>query len=214
MKNKNEAFLDDVGRFRDVMMTRYLFSEAIYNHMLDILSALARPVTFRKGELLQHQGVPAQSCYWIMSGVARTAFITEGGAEVTLRFAAEGEMAGAHEDVLAAKVGLPARSFVVAEQPVEAYEFHCPELGRLMAEGRLSFEVSARFLEYNLKKQARRTYVVGSVSARERLAAFREEYPGLENRVTQKCIASYLGVTPQYLSLLSRRREPANSLKC
>ena len=134
MKNKNEAFLDDVGRFRDAMMTRYLFSEAIYNHMLDILSALARPVTFRRGALLQHQGVPAQSCYWIMSGVARTAFITEGGAEVTLRFAAEGEMAGAHEDVLAAKVGLPARSFVVAEQPVEAYEFNCPELGRLMAE--------------------------------------------------------------------------------
>ncbi|MCY1223096.1 hypothetical protein D9M71_455610 [compost metagenome] len=92
MKNKNEAFLDDVGRFRDAMMTRYLFSEAIYNHMLDILSALARPVTFRRGALLQHQGVPAQSCYWIMSGVARTAFITEGGAEVTLRFAAEGEI--------------------------------------------------------------------------------------------------------------------------
>jgi serine/threonine-protein kinase len=78
----------------------------------------------------------------------------------------------------------------------------------------LSFEVSARFLEYNLKKQARRTYMVGFASARERLAAFREEYPGLEDRVTQKCIASYLGVTPQYLSQLSRYRERRNSLQC
>ncbi|MDH4557337.1 Crp/Fnr family transcriptional regulator [Pseudomonas sp. BN417] len=214
MKNKKEAFLDDVGRFRDVMMKRYLFSEGTYHHMLDNLSALAQPVTFRKGEFLQRQAVPAHSAYWIMSGVARTGFITESGADVTLRFAAEGEMAGAHEDVLAAKSGLPAKSFVVAEQPIDAYEFHCPALGRLLAEGRLSFEVSVRFLEYNLKKQARRTCMVGFASARERLAAFREEYPGLENRVTQKCIASYLGVTPQYLSQLSRRREPGNSLQC
>jgi CRP-like cAMP-binding protein len=213
MKNKKEVFLSDVERFRDVMMQRYLFSEASYRQMLDALSAVAQPVTFRKGELLQRQGVLAHSGYWIMSGVARTGFITEGGADVTLRFAAEGEMAGAHEDVLAARSGLPAKSFVVAEQPVEAYEFHCPTLGRLLAEGTLSFEVSARFLEYNLKKQARRTYMVGFASARERLAAFREEYPGLEDRVTQKCIASYLGVTPQYLSQLSRYRERRNSLQ-
>lgn len=214
MKNQKEAFMNDVRRFRDVMMQRYLFSEATYRQMLDVFSAVAQPAKFRKGEFLQRQGVPAHSGYWIMRGVARTGFITESGADVTLRFAAEGEMAGAHEDVLAAQVGLPAGSFVVAEQPVEAYELHCPALGRLLAEGVLPFEVSLRFLEYNLKKQARRTCMVGIASARERLAAFRKEYPGLEDRVTQKCIASYLGVTPQYLSQLSRHRERGNRLEC
>lgn len=198
-------FLDEVGRFSEVMMKRYRFSEAIYRHMLDVFSPLAQRVTFRKGELLQQQGVPAHACYWIMSGVARTGFITEGGTDVTLRFAAEGEMAGAHEDLLAASNGLPAKCFVVCEQPIEAYLLHGPTLERLLAEGRLSFEVSARILEYNLAKQARRTHAIGLASARERLVAFREEYPGLEGRLTQKCIASYLAVTPQYLSQISRK---------
>ncbi|QQX82771.1 Crp/Fnr family transcriptional regulator [Cupriavidus necator] len=204
MKKVERSFLEEVSRFRNVMMSRYRFNEATYLHMLDTFSQLAQPVAFRKGELLQHQGVLAHSGYWIMSGVARTGFITEDGADVTLRFAAEGEMAGAHEDVLAAAVGLQAKSFVVAEQPLKAYKLDCPTLRRLLAEGALSFEVSARFLEYNLRKQARRAYITGLASARDRLAAFREEYPGLEARVTQKCIASYLAITPQYLSQISK----------
>jgi len=204
MKKVERTFLDDVSRFRDAMMSRYRFSEATYLQMLDVFSRLAQPVAFGKGEFLQRQGVPAHAGYWIMSGVARTGFVTEDGADVTLRFAAEGEMAGAHEDVLAAAAGLQARSFVVAERPVEAYMLDCPSIGRLLAEGTLSFEVSTRFLEYNLRKQARRAYITGLASARERLAAFRDEYPGLESRVTQKCIASFLAITPQYLSQISR----------
>ena len=47
----------------------------------------------------------------------------------------------------------------------------------------------------------------GESSAHERLAAFREEYPGLEARISQRAIASYLGITPQYMSRLRREAE-------
>jgi predicted transcriptional regulator len=40
--------------------------------------------------------------------------------------------------------------------------------------------------------------------AQGRLTAFRREYPGLEQRISQKVVASFLGITPQYMSQLLR----------
>lgn len=42
-------------------------------------------------------------------------------------------------------------------------------------------------------------------NAEERLIDFREDYPGLELRIPQKYIASYLGVTPEFLSSLRNK---------
>ena len=44
-----------------------------------------------------------------------------------------------------------------------------------------------------------------SSKADERYQQFLEKYPGLQNRVAQKYIASYLGVTPEFLSVMRRR---------
>ncbi len=47
-----------------------------------------------------------------------------------------------------------------------------------------------------------------SLTAEERYARFSEKYPGLESRISQKHIASYLGITPVFLSML-RKQEMA-----
>lgn len=43
-----------------------------------------------------------------------------------------------------------------------------------------------------------------SLTAPERYARFQEKYPGLEARIAQKDIASYLGITPVFLSMLRK----------
>ncbi|WP_191967988.1 Crp/Fnr family transcriptional regulator [Rhizosphaericola mali] len=45
-----------------------------------------------------------------------------------------------------------------------------------------------------------------SLTALERYALFQERYPKLEQRITQKHIASYLGVTPIFLSRIRKRK--------
>ncbi len=44
-----------------------------------------------------------------------------------------------------------------------------------------------------------------SNTARERYALFQEQYPKLEQRISQKHIASYLGITPVFLSMLRKQ---------
>ncbi len=57
--------------------------------------------------------------------------------------------------------------------------------------------------ECSIMEQARRMCINAS-PAQGRLAAFRREYPGLEQRISQKVVASFLGITPQYMSQLLR----------
>lgn len=45
-----------------------------------------------------------------------------------------------------------------------------------------------------------------SLTAEERYARFRRQYPGLEQRITQKQIASYLGITPAFLSMIRGKK--------
>jgi hypothetical protein len=66
-----------------------------------------------------------------------------------------------------------------------------------------------RMLEFAVCSQARRFVTHTASSADERLASFREEYPNLERRISQKVLASYLQITPAYLSQLMRREQEA-----
>jgi len=43
-------------------------------------------------------------------------------------------------------------------------------------------------------------------SAEERYLEFRRRYPGLEQRIAQKHIATYLGITPAFLSMLRKTK--------
>jgi CRP-like cAMP-binding protein len=43
-------------------------------------------------------------------------------------------------------------------------------------------------------------------TAEEKYDAFAKKYPGLELRISQKEIASYLGVTPEFLSMIRNKR--------
>jgi CRP-like cAMP-binding protein len=51
-----------------------------------------------------------------------------------------------------------------------------------------------------------RVLMMMSTSALERYEYFLETYPELAERISQKLIASYLGITPQALSKLRRDR--------
>jgi len=191
-------------------MKRIDVSEESYINVSNLLASIARPFHARKGEFLQRAGVPATQVHWLASGVARSGFFNRDGVEVTLRFYREGESATTLTDLINGETGQPSVQFLVAETPIHGFTLDW----RLACELRAQHEVMRHYhlhiAMHGLQSLAQRAYTNGETSAHERLAAFREEYPGLEARISQRAIASYLGITPQYMSRLLREAEAAS----
>jgi CRP-like cAMP-binding protein len=201
----NSAFIEQRQKYRAVITERFGITPGMYDTVTQLVAPLMVPANLRKGDYLQRSGVPAQYLYWMYSGVVRNGFITENGTEVTLRFTTDGDSAGSHDDLLASRNGIPARHFIVAETAVGAFRIEWTDMMRLVEQNEVMRYYYLKASEYSILREGRRLCSHSSASARERLNAFRLEYPGLEARISQKVIASFLGITPQYMSQLLRQ---------
>ncbi len=205
----NQAFIEQRQKYRAAVTQRFGITAEMYDQVTQLVAPLMVSVTLRKGDYLQRSGVPAQWLYWMYSGVVRNGFITENGTEVTLRFTTDGDSAGSHDDLLAARDGVPARHFIVAETAVAGFRIDWSDMTRLVEQNEAMRYYYLKASEFSILRDGRRLCSHSSASARERLNAFRLEYPGLEARISQKVIASFLGITPQYMSQLLRQNNPA-----
>jgi len=65
-------------------------------------------------------------------------------------------------------------------------------------------EYYLKIIECSIRRYAANLQIRSHSSAEARLAAFRSQFPGLEQRITQRALASYLGITTQYMSRLRK----------
>ena len=203
----NQHFLKLRQHFKADLMARYCVDEALYDAASRSIAALAVPFAVRRGELLQRVGQTAREVFWLTGGVARVGYVSEGGNEVTMRFATEGHIANAYEDLLEYRGEQPSRSFIVAETSVQGFRFDWEQMSLLRGQDPQLMAYMMHLLEFAVGSQARRFITHTASSADERLFNFREEYPQLERRISQKVLASYLQITPAYLSQLMRREQ-------
>lgn len=202
------SFLKQREKFRTELTRCYGVSDEEYNEVNRYLAPYARHFRAAKGDYLQRQGELARAVHWLTEGVARNGFISEAGADVTIRFAMEGWNANAHEDLLAVTDGAVAVQFIVAETAVSGFYWTWDDLRLLRATHPLVGEYYLKVLEHMVRFSARRTYAFAAGSALDRLTAFRLDYPGLEQRISQRVLASYLGVTQPYLSRILSANPP------
>jgi CRP-like cAMP-binding protein len=201
----SDAFLIQREEFSAHTMARLGVSRELFDAFNRLLAPHVTQVHFRKGEYLQREGVPASVAYWLYRGVARRGMITGDGSDVTMAFSSEGDSCGSHHDLLAAQDGLPAQEFIVAETPVTAVRVEWAVLARLREEHGIMREYYLKVSEHSIRRYSQSCLIRSMTSANCRLAAFREQYPGLERRISQKALASFLGITPQYMSTLLRQ---------
>ena len=207
----NSDFIKQRTRFKSATMKRIDVTEEAYANVTTVLAQIAKPFHVRKGEYLQRAGVPATVVHWLSSGVARSGFFNRDGVEMTLRFYREGESATTLTDLINGEQGQPAVQFLIAETPIHGFTLDWKRCCELRAQHEVMQQYHLNFTMHGLQTLAQRAYTNGETSAHERLAAFREEYPGLEARISQRAVASYLGITPQYMSRLRREAEAAEA---
>ena len=100
----------------------------------------------------------------------------------------------------------PATMSIQALEDSELLQLSKPGFDTLNAETP-RFEHYFRILFQNaFVAQQRRVVQNLTLTAAERYEAFQTTWPLLDQRVPQKDIASYLGITPEFLSLVRRKR--------
>lgn len=158
-------------------------------------------IKFHKSTIVVHQGDPMTQLYYIEKGIVRGYYLDEDGREVTKCFSAEGDLFGVEgflyqreasysidclEDVVCEKISYEqVREWMVQDvsNPVT--------LNGMIIDALRIMEERARSLLLS--------------DARERYESFLTDYGRIAGRLTQKCIASYLGINEASLCRLKKK---------
>ena len=170
------------------------------------LQSVAKLASFEEGELIAKEGDRYPYFVLIRSGVIRTYLITPNGEERTTRLAKEGDISACAESAFRNK---PSKEYLHAVLPVKALLLNVEEFKRL-ANSDLGFQkvlnegITDAFMEV-----VERIQFFTLLNPEERYLYLLENAPDLFQRVPQKFLASYLGITTVSLSRIRSRLSKA-----
>ena len=165
------------------------------------LAALEVKQVPKKLQLLRAGDVCDIEAY-VNKGCMRSYFLDEQGHEVTLQFATEDWWVS---DIVSFSEGTPSRMFIEALEDSELLCIHRERKEQLYRDIPGLERVFRMMLQRNLGALQDRLFATMALPAEDRYTAFLKRFPGLPNRVPQHMIASYLGITPEFLSKLRGR---------
>jgi CRP-like cAMP-binding protein len=166
---------------------------------------LLRPQQVASGEHLLVAGGRATRLWFVVSGCVRTYTTDAQGREHNLAFATEGWWC---TDSTSFFEGSRARLALQALEPTTLLSLSLADLESLCTQVP-NFERFFRLLHqkgYQLLE--RRLVAMLRLTAEARFMRFHRQYPRLLHRVAQKHLAAYLGITPEFLSMLRRKHTP------
>lgn len=168
----------------------------------DYFTSLLLPLRLKQSEFVEQSGDQSKYFIHVNSGCLMSYFTDKEGFDHVLQFATSGWWTG---DLHSFTHQVP--STYSTRALAESEVFLLPKNNMdLLLERTPKFERYFRIIFQNsLITHQNRIIQSYSASADERYVAFREKYPNLEQYVPQKYIASYLGITPEFLSKVRRK---------
>ncbi len=157
--------------------------------------------TFVRREILSRPGVVPQEIFFIERGLLRVCVTDRKGTEHTIHFALENQFIAdyaafmQHSPAMSTLKALEATDVIV--MPRSAIEWGYANLQQGEKLGRLIAEYYFIYHDERIRNRYAR-------SPKERYDLIDQVFPGIQERVPQHMIASYLGITPVHLSRLKR----------
>ncbi|EDM38606.1 cyclic nucleotide binding regulatory protein [Pedobacter sp. BAL39] len=166
-----------------------------------LLSAFQKVVVKKRQSIIQPD-FPAPYRYYVLEGAMRAYVAAENGQEHTISFAIEDWWITDYNSYLYQQ---PATMFVTALEDTIALRLSHVKEQELKAQNP-KFETFFRIIaERGLAYQQRRIIINLTKTAEARYGDFLDKYPLLAQRVPQYTLASFLGMTTEYLSKLRKR---------
>lgn len=161
----------------------------------------------RKKQFLLQEGEVAKYVFFVNDGCLRSYSIDKNGFEHILQFAPPGWWI---TDMYSFSIQQPATLYMDVIFDGEVLAITKEDVDKLF-EQLPQFNKYFRILaENSLVTYQRRLIDNLSLSALERYQGFCQYYPSLIETLPQKLVASYIGVTPEFLSKMLNSKMPAN----
>lgn len=172
-----------------------LEEEQLFLSKIEVQHFKAKTILHNAGEICKHS-------YFVNSGLLRSFNINDNIVEHVLHFACEGWWIGDMYSLLSQKTGNlfievleDSEVVLLSKENQEQLYFEIPKLERF-------FRI---LTENSLVAHQERLMDNLSLSAEDRFEKFCKKYPTLIQKVPQKQIASYIGVTPEFFSKMKSR---------
>ena len=161
---------------------------------------IARP--YKQGEIIVRSGEPARFLAFVNQGHTITYYTDQEGHEHIIRFAAAGWWSGDLHSLgnevttQFATKGVSDGELLLLPRPTQ----------QVLLERYPKFERYFRQLfQTALLRQQLRFVESHSLPAEQRYLKFQETFPSIEQYIPQKYVASYLGITPEFLSKIRKQ---------
>ncbi|WP_194767709.1 Crp/Fnr family transcriptional regulator [Tamlana sp. I1] len=161
---------------------------------------LTSKVSYRKylkGQFVIQQGDVCKYECFVISGCTKTYFVDEEGQEHIIMFSVENWWTS---DIGSFITQTPADLNVQCLENTELIMFSHDDIEDLYAEIPKLERLFRLIVERALVASQKRIIRNFSLSAKDRYLFFRNQYPLIEQRIPQYMIASYLGITKEFLS--------------
>lgn len=186
MEYSHQLILDNISRFIDL-------TELEKQKYLSLLTA----IKVRKKAFLMQAGEITKYEYFITKGCLKVYTLDKEGAPHISMFAVEDYWTG---DLASFITKEPSRYFIKATEDSELLGISRVNYDLLFQEIP-KFERFYRILyQRSLISYIRRSNHGISLTAEERYIEFKKKYPQIVNRITQKDLAAYIGITPEFMS--------------
>lgn len=157
---------------------------------------------FKKGTVILQEGEVCKFGCKVIKGCLKSYFIDDAGKEHIIQFAPEGWLIS---DMNSLFNKVPSTIYIDAIEDTEVLWVRTDmnDLWELASREDLLDQIKT--LTRNIIAGNKRTRMLLSSTAEERYQDFIQTYPTLTQRLPLKLIASYIGITPEYLSEIRRK---------
>lgn len=155
----------------------------------------------RKGYLLQ-EGDVCKHYSFVVSGCFKMFAVDPAGKEHNLQFAVENDWIMDFQSFYSAS---PSRLYIEAVEPSVVLQIQHDDLLYLYINYHKFDRVFRIIIEQKYIDFQNRVLQNISTAAEERYVGFMQQYPQLMNRLPNTQIASYLGITPEFLSKIRKK---------
>jgi CRP-like cAMP-binding protein len=155
-----------------------------------------------KGTILLREGEVCRFGCRVISGCLKSYLIDRSGKEHIIQFAPEHWIITDMESLFNQT---PSGIFIEAIEDTEVHWIQSDKLEILERASKEDLLIQIRMLTRNIITSNKRTRMLLSSTGEERYRDFVSTYPSLAQRLPLKSIASYIGITPEYLSEIRRK---------